>query len=135
MIKNDDRTAISLKALNSMPLKNLTDQPTSLIDTQMSRSTEFICNTMSLREPLKQSLGVLENLITQNELLGDNELAIKESQVKENYRLFEEFERNFPSVCFSIATGIGKTRLMGAFVTWLVKEKGIKNFVTNQFLL
>lgn len=94
----------------------------------MSRSSEFISNTMSLREPLKQSLGVLENLITQNELLGDKELAIKESQVKENYRLFEEFERNFPSVCFSIATGIGKTRLMGAFVTWLAKEKGIKNF-------
>ena len=83
---------------------------------------------MSLREPLKQSLEVLENLITKNELLGDKALAIKESQVKENYRLFEEFERSFPSVCFSIATGIGKTRLMGAFVTWLAKEKGIKNF-------
>ena len=94
----------------------------------MSRSTEFIGNTMSLREPLKQSLEVLENLITKNELLEDKELATKESLVKNDYSLFEEFERNFPSVCFSIATGIGKTRLMGAFVTWLVKEKGIKNF-------
>ena len=83
---------------------------------------------MSLREPLKQSLEVLENLIIQNELLGDKELVVKESQVKEDYSLFEEFERSFPSVCFSIATGIGKTRLMGAFVTWLTKEKGIKNF-------
>ena len=94
----------------------------------MSRSTEYISNTMSLREPLKQSLEVLENLITKNDILGDKELAIKESQVNENYQLFEEFERSFPSVCFSIATGIGKTRLMGAFVTWLAKEKGIKNF-------
>jgi len=83
---------------------------------------------MSLREPLKQSLEVLENLIIQNELLGDKELVVKESQAKEDYSLFEEFERSFPSVCFSIATGIGKTRLMGAFVTWLTKEKGIKNF-------
>jgi type III restriction enzyme len=94
----------------------------------MSRSTEFIGNTMSLREPLKQSLEVLENLITKNEILSDKELTVKESLVKEDHSLFEEFERSFPSVCFSIATGIGKTRLMGAFVTWLVKEKGIKNF-------
>lgn len=94
----------------------------------MSRSTEFIGNTMSLREPLKQSLEVLENLITKNELLSNKELATKENRVKEDHSLFEEFERSFPSVCFSIATGIGKTRLMGAFVTWLVKERGIKNF-------
>jgi len=94
----------------------------------MSKSTDSISNTMSLREPLKQSLEVLENLIIQNELLGDKELVVKESQAKEDYSLFEEFERSFPSVCFSIATGIGKTRLMGAFVTWLTKEKGIKNF-------
>ena len=94
----------------------------------MSKSTDSISNTMSLREPLKQSLEVLENLIIKNELLGDKELVLKECQVKEDYSLFEEFERSFPSVCFSIATGIGKTRLMGAFVTWLAKEKGIKNF-------
>ncbi len=94
----------------------------------MSKSTDSISNTMSLREPLKQSLEVLENLIIKNDILGDKELAIKESQAKEDYSLFEEFERSFPSVCFSIATGIGKTRLMGAFVTWLAKEKGIKNF-------
>ena len=94
----------------------------------MSKSTEFLSNTMSLREPLKQSLEVLENLITKNDILSDIELAKKESRVKEDHSLFEEFERNFPSVCFSIATGIGKTRLMGALVTWLVKEKGIKNF-------
>ena len=94
----------------------------------MSKSTDSISNTMSLREPLKQSLEVLENLIIKNELLGDKELVLKECQVKKDYSLFEEFERSFPSVCFSIATGIGKTRLMGAFVTWLAKEKGIKNF-------
>lgn len=83
---------------------------------------------MSLREPLKQSLEVLENLINKTDLIGTSELEKKESLVKKEYQLFEEFERGFPSVCFSIATGIGKTRLMGAFLTYLVKEKGIKNF-------
>ena len=94
----------------------------------MSRTTDYLSNTMSLREPLKQSLEVLENLLNKNDLLGETEINTKQSLVKENYSIFEEFERSFPSVCFSIATGIGKTRLMGAFVTWLAKEKGIKNF-------
>ena len=94
----------------------------------MSRSTEYISNTMSLREPLKQSLQVLENLLNQSDLIGESEILAKESIIKAEYHLFEEFERAFPSVCYSIATGIGKTRLMGAFVTYLAKEKGIKNF-------
>ncbi|NEW84717.1 MAG: DEAD/DEAH box helicase family protein [Mariniphaga sp.] len=94
----------------------------------MSKSTEYISNTMSLREPLKQSLEVLENLLDKNGIINETELTTKESNVKANYPLFEEFERSFPSVCFSIATGIGKTRLMGAFVTWLAKQKGIRNF-------
>ncbi|MDR2778324.1 MAG: DEAD/DEAH box helicase family protein [Rickettsiales bacterium] len=38
------------------------------------------------------------------------------------------FERDFPTICFSIATGVGKTRLMGAFITYLHLEKGVKNF-------
>ncbi len=83
---------------------------------------------MSLREPLKQSLQVLENLLTQSDILGATEIIEKENAIKKDYTLFEEFERAFPSVCYSIATGIGKTRLMGAFVTYLAKEKGIKNF-------
>lgn len=83
---------------------------------------------MSLREPLKQSLELLENLLTKTDLIGKTTLQKKETLIKKDCLLFEEFERGFPSVCFSIATGIGKTRLMGAFVTYLVKEKGIKNF-------
>ena len=96
----------------------------------MSSSTEFISNAMSLRKPLKQSLEVLENLLIKADLLGNLELIKKEDLVKTECTrtLFQEFERSFPSICFSIATGIGKTRLMGAFVTYLAKEKGIKNF-------
>jgi type III restriction enzyme len=90
--------------------------------------TEYLSNTMSLREPLKQSLAVLEKLLNETDLLGNTAYDKKETLVKADYSLFEEFERSFPSICFSIATGIGKTRLMGAFVSYLAKEKGIKNF-------
>ena len=83
---------------------------------------------MSLREPLKQSLELLDSLIAKADLIGNSRTEKKIEKIKTDCSLFEEFERAFPSVCFSIATGIGKTRLMGAFVTYLVKEKGIKNF-------
>ena len=83
---------------------------------------------MSLREPLKKSLELLDSLIAKTDLIGNSKTEKKIESIKKDCSLFEEFERGFPSVCFSIATGIGKTRLMGAFVTYLVKEKGIKNF-------
>lgn len=83
---------------------------------------------MSLREPLKQSLELLDSLISKTDLIGNSKTDKKIESIKKDCSLFEEFERSFPSVCYSIATGIGKTRLMGAFVTYLVKEKGIKNF-------
>jgi len=94
----------------------------------MSKTTDYISNTMSLREPLKQSLELLDSLIAKANLIGNSKTEKKIESIKKDCSLFEEFERSFPSVCFSIATGIGKTRLMGAFVTYLVKEKGIKNF-------
>ncbi len=44
------------------------------------------------------------------------------------YPTLTSFERDFPSICFALATGIGKTRLMGACIAYLHYEKGIKNF-------
>lgn len=40
----------------------------------------------------------------------------------------EDFERDFPSLCFALATGVGKTRLMGAFVAYLHLAHGVNNF-------
>jgi len=39
-----------------------------------------------------------------------------------------DFEREFPSLCFALATGVGKTRLMGAFISYLHLAHGFKNF-------
>ena len=39
-----------------------------------------------------------------------------------------DFEREFPSLCFALATGVGKTRLMGAFISYLHLAYGIDNF-------
>lgn len=50
------------------------------------------------------------------------------TSVREYFKTLSSFERNFPSVCFALATGIGKTRLMGACIAYLRYEKEIKNF-------
>ena len=39
-----------------------------------------------------------------------------------------DFEREFPSLCFALATGVGETRLMGAFISYLHLTHGINNF-------
>ena len=44
------------------------------------------------------------------------------------FKTLTDFEREFPSLCFSLATGVGKTRLMGAFIAYLHLAYGVNNF-------
>ena len=48
--------------------------------------------------------------------------------IKSEFPKVTDFEREFPSICFALATGVGKTRLMGAFISFLHLAKGINNF-------
>lgn len=49
-------------------------------------------------------------------------------KIRASFPTLTSFEREFPSICFALATGIGKTRLMGALIAYLHYQKGIKNF-------
>jgi type III restriction enzyme len=40
-----------------------------------------------------------------------------------------KFDWDFLSFCFALATGVGKTRLMGAIIAYLYRVKGFRNFV------
>ena len=44
-------------------------------------------------------------------------------------REYTEFERLFPAYTFALATGVGKTRLMGAFVAYLYLVYNIQHFL------
>jgi type III restriction enzyme len=48
--------------------------------------------------------------------------------IQSEFPTVTDFEREFPSLCFELATGVGKTRLMGAFISYLYLAYGIKNF-------
>ena len=85
-----------------------------------------INNTMSLRLPQYESLRILDDIMQSIDLSDD--LDTLQKQIHEKYPIFREFERTFPSLTFSLATGVGKTLLMGAFITYLYTNYGIKHF-------
>ncbi len=83
---------------------------------------------LSLREPQRESMrrlvDVLDKIAIAKDIDQERALAI----VREAYSDVTSFERNFPSLCFALATGVGKTRLMGAFITYLYVTGRSKNF-------
>jgi type III restriction enzyme len=97
----------------------------------MNKHANYVRNRLSLRQPQEESLYLLAELY---ELLqpkiNKHQLSLEEmlALVKSKRATCTDFERNFPSLCFALATGVGKTRLMGAFISYLHLEHGIKNF-------
>jgi type III restriction enzyme len=100
----------------------------------MNPTANNIKQRMSLREPLGKALDVVVRLT--------DKLSLKKPDIEEQAAFLEaemakvqeicpqckDFERDFPSFAFSIATGIGKTRLMGACIAYLYLKKGIRHF-------
>jgi type III restriction enzyme len=94
----------------------------------MNSKAQIIKNRLSLRKPQAESLEILQNITDILELKKDTDIEEDLAKIRTLYPTCSDFERNFPSVCFSLATGVGKTRLMGAFISYLYSTKGIKNF-------
>lgn len=94
----------------------------------MNSTASYIKQRLSLREPLQESLDIVARLTEILSLEKNVDLSTELEKVKNLYPSCTDFERNFPSIAFSIATGVGKTRLMGAIVSYLYIEKGIQNF-------
>jgi hypothetical protein len=80
-----------------------------------------IANRLSLRHPQRESLEILARIC---EFLNIPNIADRETSlaaINKEFPTFTDFEREFPSLCFALATGVGKTRL-----------KEIANFVHSQ---
>ncbi len=92
------------------------------------RISNQVRQRLSLRAPQEEALDILTKLVKEVDLTGDKELASKLEQVNKLYPTCTDFERDFVSVCFALATGVGKTRLMGAFISYLHLSKGVSNF-------
>jgi type III restriction enzyme len=87
-----------------------------------------IAGRLSLRRPLAESLDILARVTEIISLDKTEGLVLRCSIIQSEYPLVTDFEKDFPSLCFAIATGVGKTRLMGTFITYLHQNRGIHNF-------
>jgi len=82
----------------------------------MNRYANAVNGRLSVRPPQTESLSRLVRLLeAAPELLKhERDLAAALENIKVEFPPLEDFEREFPSVCFALATGVGKTRMMCA---------------------
>ena len=92
-------------------------------------TVENIASRMSLRTPLVNSLEILEDFFKKIDVSKDIDLSEALHTIHSKYPTLTSFEHDFLSLTFAIATGVGKTRLMGAFITYLYTQYNIKNFL------
>jgi len=94
----------------------------------MNPNVNSIANRLSLRPPQRKSLEILERLCDLLPLKKETDTLQTIQQIHAEFPSVIDFEREFPSLCFALATGVGKTRLMSAFIAYLYKAEGIRHF-------
>jgi type III restriction enzyme len=94
----------------------------------MNRHVNAIAGRLSLRAPQRQSLEILDRLTEIAPPKKEADVLTALEAIRSEFPGVTDFEREFPSVCFALATGVGKTRLMGAFITYLHLAHGFSNF-------
>lgn len=94
----------------------------------MNRYVTAISGRLSLRQPQRQSLEILERITEIIPLKKDANPVTALEAIRKEFPKVADFEREFVSLCFALATGVGKTRLMGAFISYLHLAHGINNF-------
>ena len=91
-------------------------------------TTDYISGVMSLRKPQKKSLEILDEILSSVTLRKGMNLRGALGAVHALYPICSDFEREFMSLTFALATGVGKTRLMGAFIAYLYTQFNIRNY-------
>ncbi len=95
----------------------------------MNETQRMIEQALSLREPQKESLNILAEILNKITLSKDMDVNEALSLIQAVRPSVKDFERAFPCICFAVATGVGKTRLMGAMIAYIHIEFGVKNFM------
>ncbi|WP_366142350.1 DEAD/DEAH box helicase family protein [uncultured Roseibium sp.] len=94
----------------------------------LQRQLSQIKARLSLRTPQAEALDILADVLDTIEFSKDVDLVTTLDAIRATYPSLSDFEREFPSLCFALATGVGKTRLMGAFIAYLYLTGRSKHF-------
>jgi len=92
------------------------------------RHASAIAARLSLRPPQRRSLEILDRICALAPPRKGTDSAAALAAIGAEFPEVRDFDRDFPSVCFALATGVGKTRLMGAFVAYLRLAHELSNF-------
>lgn len=104
------------------------------------RAVREISQRLSLRTPQREALGTLGEMASALALPTSGADRSAFERIKGGNRAAQlaacaalapslaNFDRAFPSFCFALATGVGKTRLMGAQIAYLHRVHGVQNF-------
>jgi len=95
----------------------------------MTTEVRQICQRLSLRAPQQESLEILDRVCALLPLskAADPQAAL--AAIQSEFPQIKDFDRDFPSLCFALATGVGKTRLMGAFIAYLYRTRKLRHFL------
>ena len=94
----------------------------------MNHHVNAIAGRLSLRPPQRLSLEILDRVTEIVPPQKETDISAALATIKSEFLTVTDFERDFPSLCFALATGVGKTRLMGAFISYLHLAHGLNNF-------
>ena len=87
-----------------------------------------IAQRLSLRAPQENALTIMGDVLAHMDFAQPSDLVELLKEIQAQYPTVQSFGREFPSLCFALATGVGKTRLMGAFIAFLYLTGRSKNF-------
>ena len=87
-----------------------------------------IARWVSLREPQHEALSRLHAIVESVDFKNSSLEAVAEVAISRCAVDKIQFDTEFPSFCFALATGVGKTRLMGACIYDLWMTRGYRNF-------
>ncbi len=94
----------------------------------MNRHVNAIAGRLSLRPPQRRSLEILDRITEIAPPSRGTNIQATLDAIHAEFPSVTDFEREFISLCFALATGVGKTRLMGAFITYLHVAHGVNNY-------
>ena len=96
---------------------------------RLEEALDKVLRLTNLRRPQRESLekvyGIIRNLGLDLEEIEPEELV---TRVKDHYPTWS-FGTRYPQMTFALATGVGKTRLMGAIIAFLYLSRQSKNFL------
>ncbi len=114
----------------SATLRTLTiDRTASATGSSLTPQVRQITQRLSLRRPQQESLEILDRVCNLIPLSKHADPAASLAIIREAFPAVTSFDRDFPSLSFVLATGVGKTRLMGAFITYLYQTRGLRHFL------